>query len=80
MSQIVVEDLSKTFRVAMRRPGLMGAFTGLFSREYRSVDALRGVSFEMAAGELVGYIGPNGAGKSTTVKILYGIMVPDGGV
>ena len=80
MSQIVVEDLSKTFRVAMRRPGLMGAFTGLFSREYRSVDALRGVSFEMAAGELVGYIGPNGAGKSTTVKILSGILVPDGGV
>lgn len=79
MPQIVVENLSKTFQVALRRPGLAGAFAGLFSREYRAVPALSGVSFAMEAGDLVGYIGPNGAGKSTTVKILSGILVPDGG-
>ena len=39
----------------------------------------KGVSFDIEEGELVGYIGPNGAGKSTTVKILSGILVPDGG-
>ena len=42
-------------------------------------EALRGVSFSLEAGELVGYIGPTGAGKSTTIKILSGILTPDGG-
>ena len=79
MSQIVVEDLVKTFHVAERTPGLWGAVRGLAHRRYRTVRALDGVSFRIAPGELVGYIGPNGAGKSTTVKALAGILVPDGG-
>jgi ABC-2 type transport system ATP-binding protein len=79
MSQIVVEDLVKTFRISKRDPGLWGSFKGVFRREYREIRALDGVSFSIARGELVGYIGPNGAGKSTTVKILSGILVPDSG-
>jgi ABC-2 type transport system ATP-binding protein len=74
-----VEDLVKTFRVARRKPGVLGAVAGLFKRDYRTVRALDGVSFSIEPGELVGYVGPNGAGKSTTVKILSGILVPDSG-
>ena len=48
-------------------------------REKAAVDALRGVSFSIAPGEIVGYLGPNGAGKSTTVKCLSGILTPTSG-
>jgi ABC-2 type transport system ATP-binding protein len=79
VSQIWVEDLTKTFRVAERRAGLTGAFIGLLKRRYREVQALDGVDFRIEAGELIGYIGPNGAGKSTTIKVLSGILVPTSG-
>jgi len=79
MSQIVVENLSKTYRVAERAPGLWGAVKGLVARSHRVVHALEDISFRIAPGELVGYIGPNGAGKSTTIKVLSGILAPDSG-
>jgi ABC-2 type transport system ATP-binding protein len=79
MSQIVVENLVKTFQIAKRKPGLWNATKGLVHREYSTVKAIDGISFNLNEGELVGYIGPNGAGKSTTVKILSGILVPDSG-
>jgi ABC-2 type transport system ATP-binding protein len=79
MPQIMVEDLRKSFRVAHRRPGALGALAGVFRRTYREVEALAGISFRVERGDLVGYVGPNGAGKSTTIKTLAGIMVPDGG-
>jgi len=79
-AQILVRELTKSYRVAERQAGTLGSLKGLFHRSYRTVEALRGVSFSLEAGELVGYIGPNGAGKSTTVKALAGILVPDSGV
>lgn len=79
MPQIVVENLVKTFHVAERDPGMLGALRGVVRRRHREVRALDSLSFTMRAGELVGYIGPNGAGKSTTVKVLSGILVPDSG-
>ncbi len=49
------------------------------TKSYGSVEALRGVSFQVAAGEIVGLLGPNGAGKTTTIKVLTGYLHPDGG-
>ena len=77
--QIVVDRLTKSFRVAERQPGALGALTGLVRRRSRTIDALKGISFALAEGELLGLIGPNGAGKSTTLKILCGILEPSGG-
>jgi len=49
------------------------------TKSYGAVEALRGVSFQVEAGEIVGLLGPNGAGKTTTIKILTGYLQPDGG-
>jgi ABC-2 type transport system ATP-binding protein len=51
---------------------------GLVKR-YGGREALRGISFSAAPGELVAVIGPNGAGKTTLLSILAGILAPDGG-
>lgn len=51
---------------------------GLVKR-YREAEALKGISFEVERGEIIGLVGPNGAGKTTTMKILTGYMMPTEG-
>jgi ABC-2 type transport system ATP-binding protein len=48
-------------------------------KSYEGVDAVRGVSFEIQAGEIFGLLGPNGAGKTTTVECIVGLREPDAG-
>ncbi|HVB99223.1 MAG TPA: ABC transporter ATP-binding protein [Candidatus Dormibacteraeota bacterium] len=48
-------------------------------KNYGTVQAVRGVSFEVGEGEVFGLLGPNGAGKTSTVEILEGLRRPDGG-
>jgi ABC-2 type transport system ATP-binding protein len=54
-------------------------FVSDLTKSYGSVEALRGVSFDVAEGEVFGLLGPNGAGKTTTVEILEGYRRRDGG-
>ncbi len=77
---IEMKGISKTYRVRRREAGLGNAVRSLFSREYTEIPALKSMSFTIPDGQIVGYIGPNGAGKSTTIKILSGILRPDGGM
>lgn len=79
MSAISVEQLSMTFRVPVRESGFWAAATSLWHRRYRHIDAVRGISFDLDSGEMIGFLGPNGAGKTTTLKMLSGILRPTAG-
>lgn len=76
---ITVRDLTMTYRAPVRAEGLMAALGSVFSRTYRDIDAVRNISFDLHAGEMVGFIGPNGAGKTSTLKMLSGILHPTSG-
>lgn len=79
MKAIEVENLVKTFHIYKKKPGLAGAFSAFFKREYTEFNAVTDVSFTIEEGELVGFIGPNGAGKTTTLKMLSGLLYPTAG-
>jgi ABC-2 type transport system ATP-binding protein len=76
---ISVQGLKKHYRVHKRPPGLKAAVASLFSREYTTVKAVDGISFDIRPGERVGFLGPNGAGKTTTLKVLSGLLHPSEG-
>jgi len=76
---ISVEHLTKEYRVHRRDPGLRAALRSLVRRRMETVRAVDDVTFEVAAGERVGFLGPNGAGKTTTLKVLSGLLHPTSG-
>ena len=79
MPAIEVTNLQKTFQTKRKAAGMSGSMRALFKPEYSSIEAVRRLTFQMEAGELLGFIGPNGAGKSTTIKMLTGILHPTSG-
>ncbi|MEM1800784.1 MAG: ABC transporter ATP-binding protein [Desulfurococcaceae archaeon] len=68
---VEAKGLFKTYRVKKR--------SGFMRSTVEVVEALRGVSFTVRYGEVVGLLGPNGAGKTTTIKILATLLLPDKG-
>lgn len=76
---IDVQNLKKHFQVFDKPPGLWGSIQSLWHRQYRTVKAVDDISFQIEAGEIVGFIGQNGAGKTTTLKVLSGLLYPTSG-
>ncbi len=76
---ISVQNITKHYQVHKKEEGLRGSLKSLFKRNYTTVKAVDDASFELHAGELVGFIGPNGAGKTTTLKMLSGLLYPTSG-
>ena len=79
---IQFENVVQRFRVIHERPDtLREAFTKLFRsrRNYYDFEALKGISFRVAKGEMIGIIGRNGSGKSTILKVIAGVYTPSAG-
>jgi ABC-2 type transport system ATP-binding protein len=79
MSVIEIRGLKKSYRVYQKKEGLAAAFRGLLRRQYRDVQAVRGIDLNVEEGEFVAFLGPNGAGKTTTLKLLSGVIYPTAG-
>lgn len=76
---ILLNVLSKHFRVPIRESGLKASIHSLIKRQYSTVNAVDEISFQIDPGEVVGFLGPNGAGKTTTLKMLSGLLYPTSG-
>jgi ABC-2 type transport system ATP-binding protein len=76
---LVMKNVCKDFKELNRHEGLKGSIQDLFSRDYKTISAVKDVSLEVARGEIIGYLGPNGAGKSTTIKMMTGVLEPTSG-
>src|SRR5438128_7084833 len=69
MAAIEAEALRRTYKQT----------SGFVRRRTKTIEAVRGVDFEVAEGELFGLLGPNGAGKTTTIKMLITLLLPTSG-
>jgi ABC-type polysaccharide/polyol phosphate transport system ATPase subunit len=80
--RISVQDVSVTYRTSLERaPTLRGTLVrlGRGQRVVREVEAVRGVSFSVPHGQVLGVVGANGAGKSTLMRTMSGILPPTSG-
>jgi ABC-2 type transport system ATP-binding protein len=69
MAAIEVDKLRRTYNQA----------AGFVRRRTKTIEAVRGIDFEVSEGELFGLLGPNGAGKTTTIKVLVTLLIPTSG-
>jgi ABC-2 type transport system ATP-binding protein len=69
MAAIEAEGLRRTYKQT----------SGFLRRRTKTIEAVRGIDFEVREGELFGLLGPNGAGKTTTIKMLVTLLIPTSG-
>src|SRR5690606_41718405 len=73
---IRVRKLTKHYKVPVRDGGFRASVASLFRRKYRIGETVKGVSFDIARGEIAGSLGPNGAGRTTTLQMLAAPLRP----
>ena len=76
---IEVREISKTFALSTKVPGIKGTLKHFFNRETIEKKVVKNINFEIKEGEIVGFLGANGAGKTTILKILCGLLYPSSG-
>lgn len=82
MKRIIVSNISKKFKIGFRKnQGALFRLVALFfdREQKRVIEVLKGVSFEVSSGEMLGIVGKNGSGKSTLLRIIAGIYSCDSG-
>ena len=76
---IDVRNLSKSFNISTKDPGLKGTIKHFFKRQKKNINVIKNINFEIKEGEIVGFLGANGAGKTTILKMLCGLIYPSSG-
>ena len=76
---IELKNISKSFLIAAKEPGVSGTLKHFFNRKYNEKKVVKNINIEIKKGEIVGFLGANGAGKTTILKILCGLLYPTNG-
>lgn len=76
---ISLRSLRKEFHVTKRDSGIKAALLSVVMRHMDKIVSVDDMTFDVKAGEIVGFLGPNGAGKTTTIKMLSGLLFPTSG-
>ena len=79
MAAIILDNLSKTYKVKVREEGVKNAMKSLFKPQYKEIEAVKNVSFSVVLNSIADKMIRRRAGKSTTIKMLTGILHPTSG-
>src|SRR2546426_8031483 len=79
LQDIETGTAARRMQTAAGRPGAPAIVVEGLAKSFDQVEAVRGVDFQVATGEVFGFLGPNGAGKTTTINMLCTLVTPSAG-